>query len=191
MVRTLDPDRTRAKAMLTMYRFRPKQVLRPEPGYATRSDFCESLVHDSQPLYLLAFLLTGSHPEAEQCFIATVEDAAMANDVFKGWESSWSKRCLIMNAVRCVFPKPTESMRQPRGGGGVEVESAACSTINSVAGLAPPVQRFVFVISVLEKYSEHECALLLGLSPRDVVEARIHALWQLSGVGSAFPRAAG
>jgi hypothetical protein len=24
-----------------------------------------------------------------------------------------------------------------------------------------------------------------------VVEARIHALWQLSGVGSAFPRATG
>jgi hypothetical protein len=177
--------------MSTMYRFRPKQDLRPQPAYATHSDFCESLIHDLQPLYLLAFLLTGSHTEAERCFIATVEDAVKANDVFEGWESSWSKRCLIMNAVRCVFPKQTGSMRQPQSGGRVEVESPACCTINSVAGLAPPIQRFVFVISVLEKYSEHECALLLGLSPRDVVEARIHALWQLSGVGSAFPRATG
>jgi len=176
--------------MLTMYRFRSKADLRPRSGYATRSDFCESLAHDAQPLYLLAFLLTGSHPDAEQCFIATVEDALRAIDVLKGWESSWSKRCLIVNAVRCVFPGPTESMRKPHGRSGV-VESGARCTINSVARLSPPIQRFVFVISVLERYSEHECALLLGLSPREVVEARIHALWQLSGVGSAFPRAAG
>ena len=177
--------------MLTMDRFRPKQDPRPQPGYATRSDFCESLVHDLQPLYLLAFLLTGSHPEAEQCFMATVEDAFRGNAVFKGWESSWSRRCLIINAVRRVFPKPAESTQQRHGRCGVPVEPGPDCTINSVAGLAPPIQRFVFVISVLERYSEHECALLLGLSPREVVEARIHALWQLSGVGSAFPRAAG
>src|SRR5271170_2354254 len=78
-------DGKRARAMLTMDRFRPKQDPRPQPGYATRSDFCESLVHDLQPLYLLAFLLTGSHPEAEQCFMATVEDAFRGNAVFKGW----------------------------------------------------------------------------------------------------------
>ena len=177
--------------MLTMYRFRPKQDPQPRSGYATCSDFCESFVHDSQPLYLLAFLLTGSHPEAEQCFIATVGDAVNANCIFKGWESSWSKRCLIINAIRRVFPGPTESDRKQDAQYEVEVESRARCTINAVAGLAPPIQRFAFVMSVLEKYSEHECALLLGSTPRDVVEARIQALWQLSGFTPAFAGSAG
>jgi DNA-directed RNA polymerase specialized sigma24 family protein len=40
--------------------------------------------------------------------------------------------------------------------------------------------RFVFVMSVLERYSEHECALLLGCTPPDVREARTRALQHIS-----------
>jgi hypothetical protein len=36
----------------------------------------------------------------------------------------------------------------------------------------PECERFVFVICVLERYSIHDCALLLGKSPRDIIEAR-------------------
>jgi hypothetical protein len=36
----------------------------------------------------------------------------------------------------------------------------------------PELDRFVFVICVLERYSMHDCALLLGRSPRDINEAR-------------------
>jgi hypothetical protein len=37
-------------------------------------------------------------------------------------------------------------------------------------------ERFVFVITVLEGHSEHECALLLNSSIRDVRNARIRAM---------------
>jgi hypothetical protein len=37
-------------------------------------------------------------------------------------------------------------------------------------------ERFVFVITVLERRSEHECALLLNSSLRDVRTARIRAM---------------
>jgi len=36
----------------------------------------------------------------------------------------------------------------------------------------PEFERFVLVICVLEHYSIHDCALLLGKSPRDIKEAR-------------------
>jgi hypothetical protein len=46
-----------------------------------------------------------------------------------------------------------------------------------------PFERFVFVMLVLENYSEHECSVLLGCSRRDVIAARIRALQQ---TGSAM-----
>jgi len=42
--------------------------------YAKRADVCEVLERDMNCLYLLAFLLTANHKEAEQCFVATVDD---------------------------------------------------------------------------------------------------------------------
>src|SRR5439155_20497922 len=42
-----------------------------------------------------------------------------------------------------------------------------------------PFERFVFVMSVLEQYSVHECAVLLGASRRNIITARICALQQL------------
>jgi len=171
-----------------MNSFRSK--LSAPADYATCSDFRESLLDNLTPLYVLAFVLTGNHADAEQCFVATVKDTVITDGVFKGWEHSWSKRCLIINTIRHVFREPGKStgkQQQIRG----EVEIPSPATINAVAALASPIQRFAFVISVLEGYSEHECAILLGRTSRDVREARIHALWQLSGVTPPLSRAAG
>jgi DNA-directed RNA polymerase specialized sigma24 family protein len=41
-------------------------------------------------------------------------------------------------------------------------------------------ERFVFVMSVLEHYSEHDCALLLGCSDREIREGRSRALKELA-----------
>jgi hypothetical protein len=41
-------------------------------------------------------------------------------------------------------------------------------------------ERFVFVMSILERYSEHECTVLFGCSAQDVRTARIRAVQQLS-----------
>jgi hypothetical protein len=42
-----------------------------------------------------------------------------------------------------------------------------------------PFERFVYVLTVLERYSEHECSVLLGCARRDVIAARVRALQQL------------
>ena len=123
-------------------------------------------------------------------FPRTVENTVTANGIFKGWEASWIRRCLIINAIRTVFyggatAGQTDSWCE------VDGESIRCSAVDALAGLAPPLDRFVLVMSVLEKYSEHECALLLSRTPRDIGEARFRALWQLSGVSSGLTKIAG
>jgi DNA-directed RNA polymerase specialized sigma24 family protein len=47
--------------------------------------------------------------------------------------------------------------------------------------LLNPLERFVFVISVLEGYTVPECAALLGASAREVEQARLRALEQIAG----------
>jgi hypothetical protein len=159
-------------------------------GYATCADVCENFANDVETLYLLAFLLTRNHAQAERCFVATVEDCARPNRVFKGWVRSWNKRCLIINAIRSVFSGPAESGEQPDFWCEVEVESRGAAVVNALTRLVPPLQRFVFVMSVLEMYSDHECTLLLRCTLRDVAEARILALKQLSGFKPTFAKSA-
>jgi hypothetical protein len=154
--------------------------------YATSSDFCRFLSTDLHPLYLLAFVLTGNHAAAERCFLATLEDSLRADRVFKGWEGTWSKRTLIINAIHLVFSERVESGGKPEFWSAVDFESPSSSTANALTRLAPPLLRFVFVMSVLERFSEHECALLLGRTFREVAAARVDALRQLPALQSAF-----
>ena len=46
----------------------------------------------------------------------------------------------------------------------------------------PEFERFVFIICILERYSIHDCALLLGKSPREVIEVRQRVGHQLGGI---------
>jgi hypothetical protein len=169
-----------------MHKSSPNHTAPPRSGYATCADFCGILVKNLRPLYLLAFVLTGNHTEAEQCFVATIDDCIGAKSVFKGWENSWSKRCLIINAIRRVFSTPGESRPAKRR----EAKAGSPERL-AILGLIrmPPLHRFVFVMSVLERYTVHECALLLHCPVRNVLEARINALSQLSSFGPQFIKA--
>ena len=51
--------------------------------------------------------------------------------------------------------------------------------VDAVLGLAN-FERFVFVLCVLERYREHECALLLGCSASGVREACTQAIQELA-----------
>ena len=50
--------------------------------------------------------------------------------------------------------------------------------VRAILDLAP-LERFVFVISVLERYSEDDCSILLGCSRRDVAASLAPALQHL------------
>ena len=151
-------------------------------AYADKDDFRHIFDENMYSLYLLAFLLTADHGRAEQCFVSGLEDSLKGNRVFKEWARSWARRAIIQNAVRVINPRPMDKnapLRFDSTGKTLVAEQVEIAAILELA----PFERFVFVISVLEHYSEHECSVLLGCPRRDVIAARIRALQQ---IGSAM-----
>jgi hypothetical protein len=161
--------------------------------YATATDFCAVFKAHSDDLYQLAFLLTADHEKAEQCFVSGLEDSVTENHVFKDWAHSWAKRAIVRNAIRELKPRPSaysSSCLHARHTSLVPSDRGGHFDAGTILALER-FERFAFVISVLEQYSEHECSLLLGCAPWEIREARSRALTQLaSSQGEVLPGAA-
>src|ERR1017187_4275809 len=160
-----------------------KQITRPMP-YASSDDFRRVFDEDMNSLYLLSFLLTADREKAEQCFVSGLEDAVEGNPVFKEWARSWARRVIIVNAVRAINPRPTDQNGRSNSawvsGNG---KTPAVEQVEIAAVLAlEPFARFVYVMTILERYSDQDCSLLLGCARRDVVAARTRAFQQIVSV---------
>jgi DNA-directed RNA polymerase specialized sigma24 family protein len=145
--------------------------------YAAAADFCRIFERDMNRLYLLSLLLTGDHALAEKCFVGGLEDARNSNPVFKEWAESWARRMIIRNAIQFVAPEPADD-RTPASAADEHAAQLEPAELAAVVAL-PAFERFAFVMSVLERYSEQECSLLLGCSRADVLAARSRALRKL------------
>jgi hypothetical protein len=153
--------------------------------YASSTDFRQIFDEDMSGLYLLSFLLTADREKAEECFVSGMEDAVDGNPVFKEWARSWARRVIIQNAVRAINPRPAKE--------GGRLSSASLSSnektlpatqqveLAAVLGLEP-FERFVYVMTVLERYSDQNSSLLLSCARRDVLAARSRALHQIGSV---------
>jgi hypothetical protein len=157
-----------------------KHITAPMP-YASNRDFCRIFHEETGSLYQLSFLLTADRDKAQQCFVSGLEDSLKGSRVFKEWARSWARRAVIQNAVRVINPRLMEKNTASSFNGSGRTLAAEQVEIAAVLDLAP-FERFVFVISVLEHYSEHECSVLLGCSRRDVIAARTRALEQIGSV---------
>jgi hypothetical protein len=156
-------------------------------NYAKHSDFCDVLRSDTKPLYLLAFLLTANHKESEQCFVSTVEEAFKEPMVFKEWARPWVKRTLIQNAIEIVSPASARTPQKRQLWNTGQLESQRKCEIDTVTKL-DAFERFVFVMSILERYSNWDCALLLGCSMNKIARARIKVLRRLPNLAALRPR---
>jgi DNA-directed RNA polymerase specialized sigma24 family protein len=150
-------------------------------AYATQADFCRIFQDEMNRLYVLAFLLTGNHAKAECCFLTALADARKEPIVFKEFAGSWSRRAIIANAVRVAAPTSSQPAETCDLWAGTKIDPPATQIINQMVRLCP-MERFVFVLCVLERYGEVECALLLGCARAEVVEARIRAFEKLTSV---------
>jgi DNA-directed RNA polymerase specialized sigma24 family protein len=154
--------------------------------YATREEFRKILDEDLNRLYQLSFLLTADHQKAERCFVASIEDCTKENHVFREWARAWTIRIVVENAIRDLSPRPTRSnsssqpsLRTQGTTGPIGYFDA--DSLDSLMGL-PDFDRFVFVLRVLERYPENECALLLGSLRSQVREACACALKKLARI---------
>jgi DNA-directed RNA polymerase specialized sigma24 family protein len=153
-------------------------------AYASTADFEDIFTEDMTGLYLLSLLLTGDPDKAEECFVAGVGESTKAKRVFKEWARSWARRTIIQSAIRFIAPRhhSVRTMRNPVLPRVLNyVPLALEAEVYAILELAP-FERFVFVMSVLQRYSEHDCSILLGCSRRDIAPALARALEQLGGL---------
>jgi hypothetical protein len=133
-------------------------------------------------LYLLSLLLTADCEKAEKCFLQSLEDSAGCTSVFKEWAISWARRVIIHNAIRLIDQRPADEISilnpGPRGSvANVQAEIAAVVDL-------PTFERFVFVLSVFEHFSDQDCSLLLNCSRREVAAGRNCALQRIATLGN-------
>jgi len=159
--------------------FGRRKVMNREPSpYAMRSDFCRIFEKDMNRLYVLSFLLTGDRTIAEQCFVGGLHTAQEGNRVFKEWAESWARRAIIQNAIRMIRPRKADEGTHPTSVPGTGIAPTQHTEVAGIIDL-PPFERFAFVMSVLERYSDQECSLLLGCTRGNVAKARTLALERL------------
>lgn len=146
--------------------------------YATRADFCRIFESNMNSLYPLAFLLTADQTLAEQCFVGGLHISQEGNHVFREWAESWARRAIILNAIRMVRPHHISDHSQPEQDRSSWPEMMKRAEMARVMDL-PAFERFIFVMSVLEGYSDQECSLHLGCVRGEMVAARSRALQRM------------
>ena len=145
------------------------------PGaYATGGDFERIFSEEMNGLYLLGLLLTADARKAEQCFVKGLGNSVEGNPVFREWARSWARRTIIQEAIRMIEPAK-ETLTITAEPVSLEIEPRLRAILELDA-----LERFVFVMFVLEGYSYQDCSILLGCSRRAVVNARTRALEHLA-----------
>ena len=159
--------------------FHEQQAKRNARGH----DICRISSVDLKSFYQLSFLLTRDREKAERCFVVGIEHLVRGNRAFNQWAHAWAKRIVIENAIHDVNPRPR--VAQPYSSVIVYPYGALLSTppgghfeVEAILALED-FERFVFVMSVLDHYSEHDCAHFLDCSVLEIREARTRALQNL------------
>ena len=116
-------------------------------GYTTGAEFCRVFAKNMDSMHLLSFLLTADLAKAEECFVSGLEDCVEGTYVFRDWAKSW--------AIRILAPRKNGSTVAD-----LSSDAVSCSfgrtqdTDYAIARILrlEDFERFVFVMSVLERY---------------------------------------
>jgi DNA-directed RNA polymerase specialized sigma24 family protein len=157
----------------------------PVVAYAVASDFCRIFAEEMRGLYLLSFLLTGDTTKAEQCFASSLEDCVSSQRVFKEWAGSWARRTVVQNAIKLVNPASDQKQLTDGSTTGTALTSDRNVPLAALFALKT-WERFVFVMSVLERFSDQDCAALLGRSRREIARTRNQAFKHVAAFAEAI-----
>ena len=137
---------------------------------------CENLHklfnENAQNLHLLSLLLCANHEKAEKCFVEGLDNYVGRDCAFQHWAHSWGRRLIVRNALRIVAPKP--GARGPTPSASRSPDDLRFQRPwfpgDPFAGVLAlrDFDCFVFVLSVLEGCADQNCAVLLGVSQREL-----------------------
>jgi hypothetical protein len=146
--------------------------------YARKEEFANVFESERVGLRRLALLLTANSEAAKRCLIRAFRECVASSSVSKEWVLGWTRRMVIRKAISLVMGPEGQSFANTNDGAdNGSIAFSPDDLLGAIAGSEsildlPEFDRFVFVICVLERYSVHDCALLLGRSPREINEAR-------------------
>ena len=161
--------------------FRTKRLNSERTGrYASAANFVEIYNREMRSLYMLSILLTGDPEKAEQCFARGLEDCLSGIDVSIEWARLWARRVIIKHAIMLVKPVPEHPVRQSLPDLHWNSKPKTDNLTDALFTLTT-FDRFVFVMSLLERQSDGDCSVLLSCKRRDVELARARALRSLAG----------
>jgi hypothetical protein len=131
--------------------------------YAAATDFGEIFTEEMHSLYLLSFLLTADKDKAEQCFISGLGECLEGIGAFMEWARLWARRAIIRQAIRMMKPAPENADHWPLVS--VRKSTVVSPNNNLLAAIVSlsAFERFVFVMSILERMSDGDCLSLLGV----------------------------
>ena len=147
--------------------------------YVTAVDCWNILTDEMHSLYQLSFLLTADLDKAGQCFVGGIGECDEEIGVFRAWAQAWARRTILKRAIRMIMPAPERandfSFALLKG-----AEASGKTNLFDAIVALNAFERFVYVMSVLEKQSDDDCSALLMCSRRDVIIARELALKRLA-----------
>ncbi len=173
--------------MKSALRFHSNQFkLIEEDTCATTVDFQSLFAREMTDLFRLSLQLTADAEKAEKCLLLAMRECFTNSTVSKRWAPTWARRSVVRNAIRLVPVTEPVMCNDTCSAPGADFDLQPCEYLietlrESPAILAlPNIDRLVFVICVLERYSIMDCALLLKKSPKDVDNARVRAINQVA-----------
>lgn len=95
--------------------------------------------------------------------------------VFKAWANSWSRLAVIESAIKLVGvgDRAASEAEQAERDAGLHPDAAPIYKLSNL-------ERFAFVLTVLDHYSVGDCAILLRCSRKEVEAAKIRALQHMA-----------
>jgi hypothetical protein len=147
-------------------------------AYASPGEFCRLFETNMNRFYFLSLVLTAEHRTGEKCFADALEDCLGSSTVFLEWSQRWAVHRVIKNAIRIVNPA------QNNVSAGAQSlayhDESELDTVKRAIISLPALERFVFVMTILESYSDRECSSFVGCSLAEIQPARERAVRQLA-----------
>ncbi len=151
-------------------------------GRNISADFCRAFSKDIDALYSLALVLTGDPQAAETCLLAALDNCLRERPGAERSARSRSRWNMIRQAANVVLCRPDRAHTKPLK----RLDTTQSPVMLAIAGL-PLIERFAFVVTVLERYSVSECATLLHRQSREIARARVEAMQAIAAELQANP----
>lgn len=156
-----------------------------EVNYATVDDMQKLFAAAMNDLFCLAFLLTANADRAEDCLVRSIRECLKSKYILKERLPAWIRDTIVRNGINIVKDVEGLSFGDTARDSIPLVPESSQAVIRATdysAGILElnNLDRLVYVICILERYTGRQCALLLGRSCEKVREARTQALAQIA-----------